>query len=316
MSVPTDPPASPVVPDGTKSKRRRLWVAAIATALVLVVGLVVVTVAGRPSDSHRASGTLFGASVYVDGATWAEALASSNARYGGLEVVRVFYGGLPEAWPGRAGAVGGPVVVSFKGSPAAVNSGQYDAQLAQWFATAPAGRDIWWTYWHEPENDIEDGAFTAAAWRSAYRRIAGLADQAANPQLHNTVVLMCLTVDPKSGRRFSDYFPGADVVDTLGWDCYSRPSAPASYQPPAEMFSRAIAVNRQYGLSFGVAEAGSLLAPGDDGTGRAAWLRDVGTYLADNHALFAVYFDSVVGGEYRLLDEPSRQAWYDVVTGY
>ena len=274
------------------------------------------TATAGPSATQQASGTLFGASVYDGGTTWTKALANSNSRYGGMDVVRVFYPGLPSPWPGRAGEVGGPIVVSFKGTPADVNSGKYDGQLTQWFATAPRDRDIWWAYWHEPEDDVEAGHFTAAEWRTAYRRIAGMAAKADNPRLHNTVILMCWTVNPNSGRAFGDFFPGADVVETLGWDCYSHPSDPTTYARPADMYARAIAVSAQRGVSFGIAETGSRLASGDDGTKRGSWLREVGRYLADQNASWVTYFDSIVGGEFRLLDEPSRQAWYDVVTRY
>ena len=119
------------------------------------------TTGGSPAGD-----TLFGASVYENGRTWTDAVADSHATYGGMEVVRVFYPGLPSAWPGRAGQVGGPIVVSFKANPADVLSGKHDAYLSQWFASAPKNRDIWWTYWHEPEDDVEDGNFTAQQWRT------------------------------------------------------------------------------------------------------------------------------------------------------
>lgn len=269
------------------------------------------------STTTSTGGTLFGASVYEDGRTWSDAVADSDAAYGGMDVVRVFYSGLPSKWPGRAGEVGGPVVVSFKAAPGEVVAGKYDSYLADWFAKAPRDRDIWWTYWHEPEDDVERGAFRAELWRDAYRRIAGLADAAANPKLHNTIILMCWTVNPGSGRTFENYFPGADVVDALGWDCYSHPADPTTYSRPEDMYGRAVAKSRELGLPFGIAETGSRLVPGDEsGERRAAWLRQVARYLADRDASFVTYFDSVVGGDFRLLDAPSRSSWREVVTGY
>jgi len=263
------------------------------------------------------SGTLYGASVYEDGRTWTQAVADSNAAYGGMDVVRVFYPGLPTAWPGRAGEVNGPVVVSFNAPPTDILSGKYDAYFKDWFKNAPRDRDIWWSYFHEPEDNVEAGQFTAQQWRDAYRRLAGFADAAGNPKLHNTVILMCWTVNPHSGRTFSDYFPGADVVDTLGWDCYSHPSDPTTYSRPIDMYGAAIAQSKQLGIPFGIAETGSRLAQGDDtGAKRADWLRTIGQYLADQHASFVTYFDSVVGGEFRLLDDPSKQAWRQVVTTF
>ncbi|MEO8108178.1 MAG: hypothetical protein ABI720_12770, partial [Actinomycetes bacterium] len=112
--------------------------------------------------------TLFGASVYANGRAWPQAVDDSNATFGGMEVVRVFYAGLPSRWPGRAGQVNGPVVVSFKVDPVEVLSGEHDVYMSNWFSAAPRDREIWWTYWHEPEDDVERGGFTAEQWRDAY----------------------------------------------------------------------------------------------------------------------------------------------------
>lgn len=260
--------------------------------------------------------TLFGASVDQEGRSWNQALADSNAAYGGMEVVRVFYPGLPSAWPGRAGSVDGAVVVSFKAKPADVLAGKHDAYLSQWFQSAPRDREIWWSYFHEPEDNVESGDFTAQQWRDAYRRIAALADAAQNPRLHSTVILMCWTISPKSSRTFSSYFPGADVVDTLGWDCYAHSTSP--YSDPEDMYGKALAKTRELGLQFGVAETGAKLGS-DDATGskRGAWLRTVGRWLLDRDAAWACYWDATAsGGDYRLTDDPSKQAWRDVVTTY
>jgi hypothetical protein len=234
-----------------------------------------------------------------------------------MEVVRVFYPGLPGAWPGQAGDVGGPIVVSFKANPVDILSGKYDSYLANWFETMPLHRDIWWTYWHEPEDDVANGNFTAQQWRDAYRRIAGLADAANHPRLYNTVILMCWTLDPRSGRNFDNFFPGSDVVEALGWDCYSVPNQTTPYASPETMYGQALAKTRQLGLMFGIAETGSLLAPSDPtGQLRGDWLRRVGHYLGRNNADFVCYFDSVVGGDFRLLDGPSATGWRDVVSTF
>ena len=261
--------------------------------------------------------TLFGASVYEGGRTWTGAVADSNEAYGGMEVVRVFYPGLPSAWPGRAGQVGGPVVVSFKANPTDIVAGKHDEFFAKWFSEAPRNRDIWWTYWHEPEDDVESGNFRAEEWRDAYRRLAGLANAADNPKLHNTVILMCWTVNPRSGRDFDDFFPGKSAVEALGWDCYSHPSDATTYARPEDMYGRAVTKSRELGLPWGIAETGSRLVPGDEsGEKRAVWLRSIGSWLAQRDAAFVTYFDSVVGGEFRLLDQPSKSAWRDVVNNF
>jgi hypothetical protein len=267
---------------------------------------------GKPPVGRPNTGTLFGASIDQKGRSWDAAVQASDSRYSRLDVVRVFYPGMPNAWPGRAGVVGRPVVVSFKAPPQQVLAGRYDSELKQWFANAPTGRDIWWSYWHEPEDNVASGDFTAQQWRDAYRRVAGFARQASNPSLHSTVILMCWTANPNSGRSVPNFFPGGDVVETLAWDCYNQ--SQVSYWDPATMFSRAIAASRDLGVGFGIAELGSKLRGGDGGVQRAAWLRKVAAHLSDQGAEFVTYFDNLMpGGEFRLLDSASQQAWRDVV---
>jgi hypothetical protein len=155
-----------------------------------------------------------------------------------------------------------------------------------------------------------------AAYRAAWARIAGLARQANNPQLRATLILMCYTVNPQSGRTWTNYY-AAGNIDVLGWDCYNQDEKRGVYGEPTNLYSRAITTSRNAGLPWGMAEFGSLLAAGDaTGAGRAAWPLKVSRYFRDEGALFASYFDTNGDGksDYRLLDEPSRRAWYDVVS--
>jgi hypothetical protein len=281
-------------------------------ALLLASGVLAATSAAH--DPPGSDGTLFGASVYRGSSSWQTAVEQADARYGDLEVVRAFYPGLPPAWEQISEASDTSLVVSFKANPAQILSGASDQRLKEWFATAPQDRDIWWVYYHEPEDNVERGDFTAEQWRAAYRHIATLANQANNPRLLNTIVLMCWTLDPASGRSISDYFPGADVVETIGWDCYSEPAADQAYEDPQALYGSAIETSRSLGVGWGIAETGSLQVSTDPtGALRAAWLLEAGQYLADEDAQFVTYFDSPVGGEFRLLDRPSQLAWRDVI---
>lgn len=269
----------------------------------------------QPPGSLPAGGTLFGTSIYRSpGQTFAAAYRRQVAAFGPLGVDRVFYPGLPSPWPGAAGYSGGPVIVSFKVDPRQVLTGAYDAVLTSWFATAPRGRAIWWAYFHEPEDQIAGGAFTAAQYRAAWQRIADLARSVGNSDLHATLILMCYTLDPASGRSFADYYPGSAFIDTLGFDCYNSAASSGAYLDPAAEFGAAVSVSLSLGKPYGIAEFGSVLAAGDSGAGRAAWLMAAGGYLDAHHARWAAYFDSPVNGEYQLLDAGSVAAWRSVVT--
>ena len=196
-------------------------------------------------------------------------------------------------------------MVSFKLPPADVAAGSYDSTLKRWFDKAPRNIDVYWSFWHEPENDIQDGTFTAADYKAAFVHLDKLADTADNPRLKSTVILQSYSTRPESGRNWRNYMPNPGHVDVLAWDVYSRPSPEAGYQVPPDLLDGPIQASRSIGKPFGVAELGSPIAPGDQGSGRAEWLRRMGAYLDQHHALFVCYFDFVWNGgkdDYRLSD--------------
>jgi hypothetical protein len=275
------------------------------------------TSSSAPAPAPAPSGgTLFGTSLWTgDGSSTAEALARETTAFGRPDIVRTYYTGMPKAWPGSAGVSGGPVAVSFKAAPRDVTSGRLDSQFASWFATAPKDRPIFWSYFHEPENDVESGSFTTADYRAAWVHLAGLADRANNPQLRSNLILMCWTLQSGSHRNWQDYFAGASVIDTIGWDCYNKSFSAGSYGDPATMLGKAVATSKAAGVNWAVAELGSKMASGDNGTGRAQWLTAIGSYARANGAAYITYFDSTVGGDFRLLDTPSKNAWRQVIAG-
>jgi hypothetical protein len=261
-------------------------------------------------------GTLFGTSLWTgDGSSAAQALTRETIAFGRPDIVRTYYQGMPAAWPGSAGVSGGPVAVSFKAAPKDVMSGRLDGQFANWFSTAPKDRPIYWSYFHEPENDVESGAFTTADYRAAWVHLAGLADRANNPQLRSNLILMCWTLQTGSHRNWQDYFAGASVIDTIGWDCYNKSFSAGSYGDPATMLGKAVATSKAAGVNWAVAELGSKMASGDSGAGRAKWLTAIGSYARANGAAYITYFDSTVGGDFRLLDAASKNAWRQVIAG-
>jgi hypothetical protein len=270
----------------------------------------IVTPSGTPPVPAPGSGkTMFGWAVPSGtGSPFATVFNKTVATFGSPQVVRVYYPGLPGSWSGPAGLVNRPVVVSFKALPQTILSGADDAALLAWFNSAPTNRPIWWSYYHEPEDNIARGEFTAADYRAAWVHIAGLADAAHHSNLKATLILMCWTLNPQSGRNFSDYYPGSGIINTLGWDCYNAAYTKGGYDSPASIFGRAVDVSRNLGKPFGIAEWGSQMAVGDNGTGRGAWISLTTTYLRDFGTAWATYFDSNTGGTFVLNDRPSITA--------
>jgi hypothetical protein len=256
-------------------------------------------------------GALCGAYWPPNGQPYLTAFAAEQARLGPLPSVRYFNPGAPAAWSGNAGAVDRTIIVSFKFNPSQILSGSEDSLMKSWFANAPRDRDVYWSYYHEPEDQIADGAFSAADYRAAWRHLKSLADQAHNPRLYSTLILMQWTVNPQANRNWRDYYPGDDVIDVMGWDVYSL-SGIKKYDDPAGLIDPIITVSKQIGKPWGIAELGAVRTTADPGgTGRAQWLAGVASVLHKSDALWVEYYD--VGGDantdFLLSDAPSQAAW-------
>lgn len=301
----------------------RAQIGCIRTVVALGVGGLLASCAtsagltadGKP-DSAVDGGTVFGSTVAREtGESRADALARVDATYGPVPLVRVYAPGLPPSWDTLGPVLGdAEVVVSFKAAPLEVLSGSADDRLRQWFATAPQDRDTYWVYFHEPENNVEHGHFTPEDYRAAWVHIASLAAEQNNQRLQATVVLMCYTVNPASGRDWRDYVPSTDALEVLAWDCYNHGTDNGRYTPPDVLLDHSVRTANERGVDWAVAELGARLVNGDDGTGRAQWLSAVGDYAIGNGARFVTYFDSTVGADFRLNDDPSIEAWQSLVT--
>jgi hypothetical protein len=258
--------------------------------------------------------TAFGTTAQPRDGSLADAVARQDGKFGHLATLRYYAPGLPPAWSQITSLGMRDLAVSFKSSPATVLSGANDQYLTDWFKSAPTDRQIWWTYFHEPENDVESGAFTPAQFRDAFAHVSQLAHAAGRDDLRATMILMGYTANPKSGRNWLDYYPGSANVDVLGWDAYNHAAADGKgYSSPDAVFGNAVAVSKAAGKPMAIAETGAPLQAGDDGTGRAAYLRAAGAYLQAAGAEFVTYYDSTQGGAYTLDDAASIQAWKDLM---
>lgn len=261
-------------------------------------------------------GTEFGVNLDLTGGRSMQDAWNHATSFGTPGVVRVFNSGAPTNWNAANYARGADLAVSFKIAPQSILNGSHDSQLRSWFRSAPSNVEVYWTYFHEPEDDIARGDFTASQFRAAWQRIAKIADETCKTNMHATLVLMDWTVDSRSGRKFSDYYPGSAYVDVLGWDPYNPWQNNTGYKAPASIFGELIKVSKANGKPFAIAETGSLLMGGDKGTQRAAWLRAMGDYLRSQGAAYVTYFDTATpkGNDFRLRDAASIAAWKEVVS--
>jgi hypothetical protein len=203
--------------------------------------------------------------------------------------------------------------VSFKALPKRILSGADDAALRHFFNNAPTGHPIYWSYYHEPEDNIADGQFSAAGYKAAWAHIVALARAAHNPALHSTLILMSWDLVKASHRNWHNYLPGGGIISVLGWDAYPVGSATnvnPQLTPPGGFMGPAIAASKSVNLPYGFPEFG-LSTP----KGRPGWLKSVGSYIMHSGALFASYFNG--NQQYprlRLTDSASISVWRGFVT--
>jgi FlgD Ig-like domain len=283
---------------------------------VIAMVAAAITFGGRPQAAvpvaDSSSAPLIGASVANT-----SGISQAAAQFGHLPVVRVYYPGLPspDAWSsGVPGTSKAAVVVSFKALPKAILSGADNAVLSHFFDTAPAGRPIYYSYYHEPEDNIAAGQFSLADYKAAWAHVVALAAAAHNPALHSTLILMSYDLKPGSHRDWKNYLPGGGIISVLGWDAYPVGAAgcggcKVQMTPPAQFLGPAIAASKSAGMPFGFAEFGMPSTPG-----RAGWLTQVGDYLMTSGAVFATLFNSsAVSPSMELTDQASISAWRSIV---
>jgi hypothetical protein len=317
---------------------RRITYAAMASAAVLIVGAAGSTLIDN-SDAGESTGQttggtgdpttstsptsdpdvssepgagpqlpLYGAAfARKPGEGYGKALRRADSTLGKLGLVRVYYKRVPKPWPGKA--AGRDVIVSFRLDPPRVLAGDYDAYMRKWFATVPIGVNVYWTNFHEPEDEIEAGKFNAADYRAAFEHLDGLAKEAQNPRLKSTVILMSWSARPASGRKWRSYVPDPASVDVMAWDIYNRRRD--VYPDPAALLEAAQHDSETLGKPFAIAELASVLGRGDTGSGRAEWLREIGDFVEQHDAAFVLYYNLLWNGtdDFRLNDSPSIQAW-------
>ena len=298
--------------DGTRSKAM--------TVVFFPAAVIPPATAPASLSSHPSMKCGLSFNLERPGENRAEQLARVEGYYQGLEVLRLFYPGAPAPWAEALDTGSRSVAVSFKYPPQEILTGQHDAYLRTWFATAPRTKDVFWTFHHEPEKDIKDGDYTFAEFRAAWTRLRALADTAHNPRLRATLIITGFTASPNSGRNWHDYYPGRDVIDVLGWDIYSHAARDGgTYLPGPQMHANIVRASHSVRSPFAVTETGSLVAVGDNGAGRAAWLRSAIDYLSEQGALFISYFDvdysqtagAPASNDFRLRDAYDMAAWHE-----
>src|SRR3954468_3232126 len=263
---------------------KRLY-AAVAMIMLFLMPATVAHASGPEGPEFPTPDSIsWGSSVWpYDGEAWTQAVARNRQQLA-PQLIRFYNPGAP-SWPTSTGT--SPLVISFKLAPKQVLNGSHDAALRQFFAATP--RPTYWSYWHEPEDNIAHGAFTAADYRAAWRHIAAIAKASGKP-LRATLTLMGWTAMPASGRTWTDYSPGADVIDVLAWDNYAW----SPKDTPAGVYGPARSVSQKAGKPWAIAETGVGSKQFTNQADRRALLTAMSRWLATSNPRpeFVTYFDS------------------------
>lgn len=185
----------------------------------------------------------------VNGETKAQAYARVKAAFGTHDILRYYCSGVAE-WPSWLPKET-TTHISFKYNAKEVLAGMHDAALSNFFAGLGSSATIYWTYFHEPEDDIRDGAFTAKEYRDAFDHIISLQKKLNKSNLVPTLCLMSYSLTPQSGRNWRDYLPAK--VELLSWDGYYRDYMKNDV---SAVFGGVRAVAKETGLPWAVAETG------------------------------------------------------------
>jgi hypothetical protein len=201
---------------------------------------------------------------------------------------------------------------------ATVAAGTFDGFFSDVLAgLKAAGVGGVYAFYHEPEDNVAAGEFTAADWRAAQARVGQLVKAAAVPGLRFGTCLMSWTLDPASGRKPDDYYvPAADI---LLWDAYNQmdikePTVPyctkdPSTTTPAAVLGACVAYAKSKAKPTGLAEFGCPRQQVDTaGARRTAWLQAVAASGLIANFEMCCYFDlGIVDGkaEWAIRAEPA-----------
>lgn len=261
-----------------------MLLAAVLSCL-LVIGGTTWYVVERMSCEPRAlrEGTAYGASISTFQISAEKSMRQVDQAFGQVPIVRTFDPGMPLPWdaPRNQVVAGRDVVTSFRPMPQVVLSGSYDDEFRAWFEQAPPDETIYWSYIHEPESLLDEGAFTQAQYFEAWEHLADIARDACRPNMHATLILTEFTAS-NSERDYRDYDPGPEIIDLIAWDPYNGvfDEERDFYQDPQTLLGGIVDIMAQDGRPWGIAEVGSRLVPGDDGR------RPVAPRLVGHHGEF------------------------------
>jgi hypothetical protein len=223
-----------------------------------------------------------------------------------VQAVRVFCDLPPASWNShpvlKACPAGCAVVVSFRSGTV--------AQMQGFFDSRPPGLDVYGTWLHEPEDNVEKGQITLQAYRDKQAEWApAFREVGVTPAM----ILMGYTLSAKT-RKPSDYFV-PDAHDIVCFDAYnsSQNATPPGYNDPVKLVDRAADWAASVGRPWGITEAGSPIVGSPDA--RAAWAAQYARRVAERGGKLCIWWDAMGTKDPAnpfdaRLDGPTASVWH------
>jgi Glycosyl hydrolase family 26 len=183
--------------------------------------------------------------------------------------------------------------VSFKeADPALVNA---------FFASKPEGLglEVWGTFHHEPEDEAP--GYPPARFVTEFRAIAPVLRRYG---VKSVPVFMRYTLQPASGRKFTDWWPGVDYVDVLGFDSYNLANKKATYSDVASQLVPVADLAKAFGIPWAIGETGASIFNGD-AKARADWAAALADQAEALDAAALAWWDQ----DSYVFDKPTAQVW-------
>lgn len=253
-------------------------------------------------------------------------------QFGALKVVRSYDGSsgvspFLNTYQAQDVAHGATSAYSFKYAPAEVIAGKHDTELKQFFAGIKDGHTVYWTYWHEPDDELyKTHSFTPTDYRAAWAHIKSIADaaKAARPMLKAlaTLIIMEYSMRPNvtASRPLlgpNGMYPGDGVIDVFGVDAYNADATSGGTLDPATQFGKVIDFAQQHGKPWAIGEFGSCPVAGD-ANGRATYMTNAIKYWKSRQSVpaYVAYFDlDWPVCDYRLdTDAKATAVWHNAVS--
>lgn len=165
-------------------------------------------------------------------------------------------------------------------------------------------------FFHEPEDNIEGGEFTAATYINNFRAFSNALQDVADIAWN----VMAWTWNPSSGRDPLTYWPGDQYVDIVAADGYQRDDATYPFTTWPSIFDPVAAFAATHGKRFAIYEYGvesGTTQPGVTSEERAQSLRDFRAWATDRPELdMALYWESQTTNDYQFRNDPIVRAAY------